>query len=121
MGINDEKIAEQVAIEPTFKNNVTITLSAFDCHKLLRSLDNQLSISNRDTVDTTDVYEKIATQLSGKNFVINGSEKHRKLEPEHFKKLEQEELEKIMRENIKKNSEAYKKSVSWWGKLFGKA
>ena len=120
MGINDEKIGEQI-IEPTFKNNVTIILTAYEVHQLLKVFDNQLCIYNRDQTNTIDIYEKIATQLSGKNFVINGSEKHRRLDPEYFKKLEEEELEKIMRENIKKNSKAYKKSVSWWEKLFGKS
>ena len=121
MEINDEKIGVHDLSESTFENNVTIILTAYEVHQLLKVFDNQLCICNRDQTNTIDIYEKICSQAHGKDFIYYGSKKHKRLEPEYFKKLEEEELKRI-NENIKKNMEAYRnEGVSWWKKLFGKA
>ena len=99
--------------EKPFKNNVTITLSAYEIHQLLKVFDNQLCICNREHTNTIDIYEKICSQIHYKDFVYHGSEKHKRLDPEYFKKLAQEEENKKYVENVEKAAKEFKR-VSWW-------
>jgi hypothetical protein len=72
---------------------VTVSLTSYEWHRLLKELEYIQQICNRDNSYAIDMWEKISTELSGYNQIVQGSAKHKTLCPEEFKKLEQPKVE----------------------------
>lgn len=63
-----EQVEKLVDKKPSEKFDVR--MSVYEWHELLRDLEAHMRIINRDQAVTCRLYEKIASQLAGRNVVI---------------------------------------------------
>jgi hypothetical protein len=58
------------------KEKINVQLTAFDWHLLLQELEHSMGVVNRERTHIYQLWEKIASQLSGKNInlIINGAD-----------------------------------------------
>lgn len=80
---------------------VSVSLTSYEWHRLLKELEYIQQICNRDNSYAIDMWEKISTQLSGCNQIVQGSAKHKELLPEEYAKLMEA---KTVKEEPKKKS-----------------
>jgi hypothetical protein len=80
---------------------VSVSLTPLKWHMLLKELDMVRSIANRDTTHAIELWEEISTQLDGKEHIIQGSAKHRRMYPDAFKEQQEEEFDSFFLEAAK--------------------
>lgn len=65
------QILNDMVLERWQNMNISLELTAFDCHLLLKELEHALCFVNRDTSNANYLWEKISTQLNDKETKIN--------------------------------------------------
>ena len=89
---------------------IAVTLSVFEWHQLLTELEYLRRIGNRDRDISIDLWEKIATRLSGVEQIVDGSGKHYKFFPEKYMKPTPPVVEEV--------KPAAKTSIGFWRRHF---
>jgi hypothetical protein len=98
--------------------DINLTLSAYDCHRLLSVLNRSLSFINTNNKDATELWEKISTQLHGTECVIYGSQRWKELNPPKEEPKKEPDTKVLMEEAINYAVDKHYQRMSWFAKLF---